>query len=144
MNNQKAIALIKNFEFHVRTKHIDIHHYFIKEVESHKLIYLDYILTSNIVINRLTKSLLTLKFIHFINFISLINYWQRLCDLVIEQLRFQYLKDTCLNWERDVLILSHQLLKLMRHYEILFFISSHCHQNDLRECIKMSCLILLS
>jgi len=74
MNNQKTIALIKNSEFHVKMKHIDICHYFIREVESHRLIYLDYILTSNIVINRLTKSFLTLKFTYFINFINLINH----------------------------------------------------------------------
>jgi len=144
MNNQKAIALIKNFKFYVRTKHIDIHHYFIREVEFCRLIYLNYILTSNIVINRLTKSLLTLKFTYFINLINLINHWQRLCDLVIEQLRFQHLKDTCLNWVRDISILSHWLLELIRHYEILFFISPHCCWNSLRECVKTSCLILLS
>jgi len=73
MNNQKAIVLIKNSEFYVYTKHIDIHHYFIREVESHRLIHFDYILISNIVINKLIKSLLTLKFIHFTNLMSLIS-----------------------------------------------------------------------
>jgi len=125
-------------------KYIDIYHHFIREVEFYKLIHLNYILTSNIVTDRLTKSLLILKFIHFINFINLINHWQRLYDLVIKQLRFQYLKDTHLNWVRDVSILFHWLLKLMKCYKILFFISSHCCQNNLRECIKTSCLVLLS
>ncbi len=74
MNNQKAITLIKNLKFHVRMKHIDIHYYFIREVKSHRLIHLNYILTSDIVINRLIKSLLTLKFTYFINLISLINH----------------------------------------------------------------------
>ncbi len=74
MNNQKIIVLIKNSEFHVYIKHIDIHHYFIREVEFCRLIYLNYILISNIVINRLIKSLLTLKFTYFINFINLINH----------------------------------------------------------------------
>jgi len=130
--------LIKNSEFYVRMKYIDIYHHFIKEVEFCKLIYLNYILTSNIVINKLTKSLLTLKFIYFINLISLINHWQRLCDLVIEQLRFQYLKDTHSNWVRDISILFYWLLELMRHYKILFFILSHHHQNKLRKYIKLS------
>jgi len=125
-------------------KYIDIYHHFIRKVEFYKLIHLNYILTSNIVTDRLTKSLLILKFIHFINFINLINHWQRLYDLVIKQLRFQYLKDTHLNWVRDVSILFHWLLKLMKCYKILFFISSHCCQNNLRECIKTSCLVLLS
>jgi len=73
MNNQETIALIKNLKFYVKTKHIDIHYYFIKEVKSYKLIHLNYILTSNIVINRLTKSLLTLKFIYFTNLMNLIS-----------------------------------------------------------------------
>jgi len=55
-------------------KYIDIYHHFIREVEFYKLIHLNYILTSNIVTDRLTKSLLILKFIHFINFINLINH----------------------------------------------------------------------
>ncbi len=73
MNNQKAIALIKNSEFHVYTKYINIHHHFIREVEFCRLIHLNYIFISNIIINRLTKSLLTLKFIHFMNLINLIS-----------------------------------------------------------------------
>ena len=73
MNNQKAIVLTKNSKFYVKTKYIDICHHFIREVEFHKLIYLDYILTSNIAADRLTKSLLTLKFVYFTNFMSLIS-----------------------------------------------------------------------
>ncbi len=73
MNNQKAIALIKNFKFHVYIKYIDIHHHFIRKVEFCKLIHLDYISTNNITVNRLTKSLLTLKFIHFTNLMNLIS-----------------------------------------------------------------------
>jgi len=74
MNNQKAIALIKNSEFHIRTKYIDIYHYFIRDVEFCRLIHLNYIFISDIIVNRLIKSLLTLKFIHFINLINLINH----------------------------------------------------------------------
>jgi len=73
MNNQKAIALIKNLKFYVKTKHIDIHHYFIREVKSHRLIHLNYIFTSNIAVNRLTKSLLILKFTYFTNLMNLIS-----------------------------------------------------------------------
>jgi len=74
MNNQKTIVLIKNSEFYVYMKYINIHHYFIKEIKFCRLIHLNYILTSNIVINKLTKSLLILKFIYFIDFINLINH----------------------------------------------------------------------
>ncbi len=135
--------MIKNSEFYVRMKYINIYHYFIREVKFCRLIHLNYIFISNIIINRLIKSLLILKFIYFINLINLINHWQRFCDLMIKQLRFQYLKDIHLNWVKNISILSYWLLKLMRHYKILFFTSFYCCWNSLRECVKMSCLISL-
>jgi len=73
MNNQKIIVLTKNSEFYAYTKHIDIHHHFIREVKSHRLIYLNYILINDIITDKLTKSLLTLKFTYFINLMSLIS-----------------------------------------------------------------------
>jgi hypothetical protein len=42
-DNQNVIALIKNFEFHVRTKHIDIQTHFIKEKVIEDFIYLTYV-----------------------------------------------------------------------------------------------------
>ena len=78
MNNQKAIILTKNSEFYVKMKYIDIYYYFIREVKFCRLIYFNYILTNNIVADRLTKSLLTLKFTHFINLMSLISQWKAL------------------------------------------------------------------
>jgi len=73
MNNQKVIVLTKNFEFYVCTKHIDIHHHFIREVKSHKLIYFNYILTNDIITDELTKSLSILKFTYFTNLMNLIS-----------------------------------------------------------------------
>jgi len=73
MNNQKIIVLTKNSEFYIYIKHIDIHHHFIREVKFYRLIYLNYILTNNIAVNRLIKSLLTLKFTYFTNLMSLIS-----------------------------------------------------------------------
>jgi len=65
--------LIKNFEFHICMKYIDIYHHFIKEVKFCRLIHLNYILINNMIINELTKSFLTLKFTYFTNLINLIN-----------------------------------------------------------------------
>jgi len=73
MDNQEAIALAKNPEFHICMKHIDIHHHFIREVESHRLIHLNYIPTSDMAADRLTKPLSTLKFTHFTNLMGLIS-----------------------------------------------------------------------
>jgi len=86
INNQKTIVLTKNSEFYIYIKYINICHHFIKEVESHRLIYLNYILMNNIIINRLTKSLLTLKFTYFINLMSLISQWKILWfnDMTLE------------------------------------------------------------
>ncbi len=54
-------------------KYIDIHYHFIREVKFHRLIHLNYIFTSNIIVNKLTKLLLTLKFTHFTNLMSFIS-----------------------------------------------------------------------
>ncbi len=73
MNNQKAIVLTKNSEFYVHIKYINIYHHFIREVKFCRLIHLDYILTNDMITDRLTKSLLILKFIHFTNLMNLIS-----------------------------------------------------------------------
>jgi len=73
INNQKAIVLIKNSEFYIYMKYIDIHHHFIREVKFCRLIHLNYISINNMIINKLTKSLLRLKFTHFTNLMSLIS-----------------------------------------------------------------------
>jgi hypothetical protein len=43
-NNQKIIALTKNFQFHARIKHIDIQTHFIKEKMIEEFINLIYVL----------------------------------------------------------------------------------------------------
>ncbi len=74
MNNQKVTSLTKNLEFHVCMKHINIHHHYIREVESMTLIHLDYVSTNDMAVDRLTKPLSGLKFTHLIDLISLIRH----------------------------------------------------------------------
>ncbi len=74
INNQRIISLTKNSEFHVCTKHIDIHYHYIREVESKALIQLNYISTNDMTADRLTKPLSALKFTQFVNLIDLISY----------------------------------------------------------------------
>jgi hypothetical protein len=64
-NNQDVIALIKNFQFHARTKHIDIQIHFIKEKMIEDIIDLIYVFIDQIIIDDLTKSLIKNKFIQF-------------------------------------------------------------------------------
>jgi hypothetical protein len=42
-NNQSVIAFVKNFQFHARTKHIDIQIHFIKEKVIEEFIDLFYV-----------------------------------------------------------------------------------------------------
>ena len=56
-DNQSAIAMAKNPQFHGRSKHIDIKHHFIRERVSEKEIDLTYCPTDEMVADMLTKGL---------------------------------------------------------------------------------------
>jgi hypothetical protein len=64
-NNQDVIALIKSFQFHARTKHIDIQIHFIKEKVIEDFIDLAYVSIDQMIVDDLTKSLVRNKFIQF-------------------------------------------------------------------------------
>ncbi len=64
-NNQDVIALIKNSQFHARTKHIDIQTHFIREKVIEDFIDLIYVLIDQMIIDDLTKSSIKDKFIQF-------------------------------------------------------------------------------
>lgn len=57
MDNQSAIRLIKNPEFHKRSKHIDVRYHFIREKFEEKLFDLEYIQTKEMTADILTKAL---------------------------------------------------------------------------------------
>jgi hypothetical protein len=64
-NNQDIIVLIKNFQFHARTKHIDIQIHFIREKVIEDFIDLTYVSIDQMITDDLTKSLIKHKFIQF-------------------------------------------------------------------------------
>lgn len=64
-DNQGAIALAKNPQFHARTKHIDIQHHFVREKINEGLVQLKYIDTSDQVADGLTKALDKARFERF-------------------------------------------------------------------------------
>ncbi|CAK9811678.1 Copia protein [Anthophora quadrimaculata] len=56
-DNQGALKLAENPIFHNRTKHVDIKHHFVRDALRNKLLKLEYISTSEMVADVLTKSL---------------------------------------------------------------------------------------
>ncbi len=64
-DNQDVIALIKNSQFHARTKHINIQTHFIKEKVIEDSIDLIYVSIDQMIADDLTKSLIKDKFIQF-------------------------------------------------------------------------------
>ncbi len=64
-NNQSAIVLIKNSQFHARIKHIDIQIHFIREKVTEESIDLFYVLIDQMIADDLIKSLIRDKFVQF-------------------------------------------------------------------------------
>lgn len=62
LDNQSAICVIKNINFHKRCKHIDIKYNFIKEKYHDKIITLNYVCSENQYADILTKALSKVKF----------------------------------------------------------------------------------
>jgi len=56
-DNQSAIALTKNPVSHARAKHIDIRHHFVREAIQDKIIWVQYIPTTEMTADSLTKAL---------------------------------------------------------------------------------------
>jgi len=65
------MALVKNSEYHVCTKHINIQYHFIHEVEFKEHIQLIYISTDQMIADDLIKPLTAVKFEQFIDLINL-------------------------------------------------------------------------
>lgn len=57
IDNQSAIKLVKNPEFHCRTKHIDVKFHFIREKYDNKEIDVEYICTRDQIADLFTKAL---------------------------------------------------------------------------------------
>ena len=64
-DNQEAQTLVKNFILHVRSKHIDIQHHFVKNKIQNNTIELRYVISNNQIVNDLIKFLSKNKFLKF-------------------------------------------------------------------------------
>lgn len=56
-DNLSAISISKNLVQHIRTKHINIHCHFIKELVEDKVVNLEHIATEKLLANIFTKAL---------------------------------------------------------------------------------------
>ncbi len=56
-DNQSAIKLVRNPEFHKRTKHIEVRHHFIREQQDLKIVNVQYLETEAQLADILTKPL---------------------------------------------------------------------------------------
>ena len=65
-DNQAINFLIKNVHIHERLKHIDVVYHHIKNLYNKNLIKLNYMLSANMIVDDLTKSLLKNKFKKFV------------------------------------------------------------------------------
>ena len=65
LDNQSAIALTRNHQYHARTKHIDVHCHFIRWVVENRTLHLVYCPTADMLADMLTKALPSLKVKHF-------------------------------------------------------------------------------
>lgn len=71
VDNQSAIKLIKNPEFHKRTKHIDVQYHFIREKFGEGVFELHYVPTNNQIADILTKALPREKFTRFLHMMGI-------------------------------------------------------------------------
>ena len=73
IDNQSCINLAKNPEYHGRSKHIDIQHYFIREKLEEKRIKLKYCETTKMIADIMTKSLSKEKHERFVKQMGIMN-----------------------------------------------------------------------
>ena len=72
-DNMSAIVLSKNFEYHARTKHIDVQFHFVCHYIKQKIIDLKYICTKKQLVDAFTKIIIINNFKSFCKKINLID-----------------------------------------------------------------------
>ena len=70
-DNNDAIALIKNRQINERLKHIDVVYYYIRDLQKHGKININYISINEMIIDGFTKSLIKQKFHRFLKLMNM-------------------------------------------------------------------------
>jgi len=72
-NNQATLTLTKDAYIYDKLKHIDVTHYYVKDLCKSNRIRINFVRSANIIVDELTKSLSKDKFKIFIKQLELIN-----------------------------------------------------------------------
>jgi len=75
LDNQSAITLMKDHQYHIHTKYIDIWFHFIQWIVKNGSLQLIYCPTEDMVADALMKALPSLKVKHFTNELGLVSIW---------------------------------------------------------------------
>ena len=70
-DNNDAIALIKNRQVNKKSKHINIVYHYIRDLQKHEKININYIFTNEMIIDDFTKSLIKQKFHRFLKLMNM-------------------------------------------------------------------------
>ena len=73
-DNQSAITLTKEHQYHTRMKHIDVHFHFLRWIVEEGRLRLIYCPTDNMVADVFTKALSSVKVKHFANELGLVMF----------------------------------------------------------------------
>ena len=70
-DNNDVIALIKNRQVNKRSKHIDIVYHYIRDLQKHEKVNINYIFTNEMITNDFTKPLIKQKFHKFLKLMNM-------------------------------------------------------------------------
>lgn len=85
MDNQSAIRLVRNPEFHKRSKHIDVRYHFIREKYEEKQFKLEYISTNEMIADIFTKPLAKDRFVYFRSKMGIVSLTEKKGHNVIKK-----------------------------------------------------------
>lgn len=100
-DNQAALALVKNPEYHARTKYIDVAAHYIRELEEDQIVVTKYVATADMAAACLTKPLRDPKHRQNVQLLGLDGHWA----------------SRSVEWRPNAMVVRHHVLRHVRHQE---------------------------